>query len=722
MLPDKRPLPIRVRPLHHETAASYLQRLVQANFLKEEHGLRYLAAVRKVHPDLDNASAVGRIAEWWGGREEGFFALAEARAPAHGDGSTCDRCTTGLADLHLCRLCAAGATVSQYPHLDGNVCIRHRLWVGPGATPEKQHHVGIEVVAAEQTWLRLVRNGRLDAHRHAELRDLFHLWGRAAFGKDLPDSELHTSLVRVWNQVSNPAFHRLLLDPRRTFAEAYELLDDMVRPLLADQHAVVTDGLWTLLRPAFLLVREQLDGVHRHNQLGPHDLPGTLLTAEVSRPLEPFSRHLDQLRTCAADEWTDLKLRLHDASPRALTREQITVGDSTSARYICAKGHRIEMTPNTLAGALRNGRVGCVYCANLKALSGYNSVLETHPLLALQWHPTKNGAKRPSDVLAGSNSEKYWWQCERLHEFEETPNNRSRGKGCPFCSRSRADPGVTSIDATHPEIAAEFHPNRNGSVTAGMVLSGSGKTLWWVCPAAGHEFEDTPYARTHGRGCSVCAGLKRNENNLERVHPRIARTWHKTRNGVLTPRGVSARESKTKYWWVCEEQHPYDMTVSNRVAGKGCRYCANQEPLTGWNTLGDTQPWLAAEWHPTKNGGATPYMFVAGSSKKAWWLCRLGHDFEQAIVKRLDGQGCQYCGNKKVWPGYNDATTRYPDLILDWDWDNNDGVDPSLVLPGNGLRTWRCKHGHEQHQAFPNRSKTKGCTRCPAEQRVGSYP
>ena len=34
----------------------------------------------------------------------------------------------------------------------------------------------------------------------------------------------------------------------------------------------------------------------------------------------------------------------------------------------------------------------------------------THPHLAAEWHPTKNGELRAENVTAGS-SKKVWWQC-----------------------------------------------------------------------------------------------------------------------------------------------------------------------------------------------------------------------------------------------------------------------------------------------------------------------
>jgi len=42
------------------------------------------------------------------------------------------------------------------------------------------------------------------------------------------------------------------------------------------------------------------------------------------------------------------------------------------------------------------------------------------------------------------------------------------------------------------------------------------------------------------------------------------------------------------------------------------------------NPLSIIDPQLAAQWHPTKNGGLTPEQVAAGSAKKAWWKCSNG--------------------------------------------------------------------------------------------------
>ena len=59
----------------------------------------------------------------------------------------------------------------------------------------------------------------------------------------------------------------------------------------------------------------------------------------------------------------------------------------------------------------------------------------THPELANQWHPTKNGDLTPFDVGGGTNK-KVWWKCDKGddHEWITSASGRSGKRGCPFCT------------------------------------------------------------------------------------------------------------------------------------------------------------------------------------------------------------------------------------------------------------------------------------------------
>jgi hypothetical protein len=77
---------------------------------------------------------------------------------------------------------------------------------------------------------------------------------------------------------------------------------------------------------------------------------------------------------------------------------------------------------------------GCPICTNKKISIGHNDLESMEPLIAAQWHPTKNKELTPSDVTTGY-TKGVWWLCEKNHEWKATVDKRTiRKQGCPKCS------------------------------------------------------------------------------------------------------------------------------------------------------------------------------------------------------------------------------------------------------------------------------------------------
>jgi len=99
------------------------------------------------------------------------------------------------------------------------------------------------------------------------------------------------------------------------------------------------------------------------------------------------------------------------------------------------------------------------------------------------------------------------WRCRNdpTHEWPARIQHRTNGIGCPFCSGQRATPG-TSLQAVAPDLAAEWHPTRNGALTPDKVKPRSNLEVWWRCRSnPTHEWSaiiDNRYA--HGSGCPHC--------------------------------------------------------------------------------------------------------------------------------------------------------------------------------------------------------------------------
>ena len=70
--------------------------------------------------------------------------------------------------------------------------------------------------------------------------------------------------------------------------------------------------------------------------------------------------------------------------------------------------------------------------------------------------------------------------------------------------RDSLDEKRLTLEFTNPEIALEWHPEKNGAETLESVRPASNKTFWWRCEK-GHEFQASPAARTRaGQGFPGC--------------------------------------------------------------------------------------------------------------------------------------------------------------------------------------------------------------------------
>ena len=272
----------------------------------------------------------------------------------------------------------------------------------------------------------------------------------------------------------------------------------------------------------------------------------------------------------------------------------------------------------------------------------------THPHLLKEWHPTKNGALDPSTLTFGV-AKRIWWQCEKGHEWEARLNNRTRrGVGCPICAKQQVTQGVNDLATTHPQLAKQWHPTKNGDLSPQDVSKGSGKRVWWQCEK-GHEWEASVGHRSQGNGCPTCNNLEKTivpyERSLAALHPNLINEWHPTKNGELDPCSVGA-SSAQMIWWQCEKGHEWEAQLTNRRKGRGCPYCANRKIIPGENDLATIHPHLAKEWHPTKNLPLTPQMVSKASSKKVWWQCEKGHEWEAVISNRANGTKCPICSKQ----------------------------------------------------------------------------
>lgn len=183
---------------------------------------------------------------------------------------------------------------------------------------------------------------------------------------------------------------------------------------------------------------------------------------------------------------------------------------------------------------------------------------------------------------------------------------------------------------------------------------------------------------------------------LSEADPELAKQWHPTKNGDLTPADVAVGSGR-RVWWKCPDcGGEWAATVADRASGRGCPYCAGKKVLAGFNDLATKRPDLADEWHPTKNGDLTPRDVADGSEKKVWWKCnRCGHEWKAAIASRARSRrGCPKCAKAAIGMRNAKAVVRIEDGMYFPSLKNArlDGGDASNVT--RACKTGRTAYGY----------------------------
>lgn len=440
--------------------------------------------------------------------------------------------------------------------------------------------------------------------------------------------------------------------------------------------------------------------------------PGLAAEDAAERVIARYQQGTVAGRT-VADLFPDVAAYWHPTKNGVVTPATIFAQSNRMAWWQCEQGHESRATVQSRTQQSRPGRNGCPYCSGNKAGQG-NTLADLHPDLAAQWHPIRNPALTPDQVTLGT-TRIVWWLCDSEHEWQASIASRVAGRGCPYCSGHRPSPGH-NLARSNPQLAAQWHPDRNAPLTPAQVTPGSNRKVWWLC-AAGHEWEAAVADRQAGRGCPFCSGRKAGQGiTLAEVEPALAEQWHPNLNGVLTP-GLVTAHSNRLVWWQCTRGHDWQAVVSNRTNGNGCPYCAGQRAVQG-NTLTDVTPELAAEWHPRRNDALRPDQVKATATRTVWWLCKRGHEWQAPIRSRTNGSACPYCTGRRATAEHNLAVL-WPDVAAQWHPSKNENLTAEQVTPGSDRKVWwRCPAGHVWQAGIDSRVRATGCPYCTGH-RVG---
>lgn len=290
---------------------------------------------------------------------------------------------------------------------------------------------------------------------------------------------------------------------------------------------------------------------------------------------------LQTLNPKLAKEW-------HPSKNSTLTPSEVTTGSSRKVWWLCPKNELHSW--QAVISSRHTGGHGCPYCSG-KLASEENSLATLNPMLATEWHPSKNGTKMPNDFTVNSGK-KVWWQCHinPQHEWQAVIASRNNGHGCPECGREKTEKARNkiiegkSLGLIRPDLLNEWNYNRNKEISPFSFASKSSKRVWWKCSVnQEHEWKTAISERVNGSKCPYCIGrLSTPVTSLAFVNPLLADEWHPLKNKGLTPDDVMPNSGK-KVWWQCpfNPEHIWQATIANRH-GRGDR-CPNCHSATSFS-------------------------------------------------------------------------------------------------------------------------------------------
>ncbi len=183
--------------------------------------------------------------------------------------------------------------------------------------------------------------------------------------------------------------------------------------------------------------------------------------------------------------------KLWDASKNGAVAA-VPVRSFRPAWWLCANGHSFQRSPRSMLNDSA--------CPQCRRGSTTTSIAKARPSVVPLWHAEKNGELSP-DTIDAAHAGNTWWKCPQGHDFQRSPLLMIRDSSCPVCAGAK-----TSLAATNPTVAAEWHAKRNGEITPAQVDADHIMNAWWLCPK-GHEYQATVRSRARGgRQCPTCYG------------------------------------------------------------------------------------------------------------------------------------------------------------------------------------------------------------------------
>ncbi len=264
-----------------------------------------------------------------------------------------------------------------------------------------------------------------------------------------------------------------------------------------------------------------------------------------------------------------------------------TVFNNSNKKYIfnCDCGHQFEMSPNKIASGN-----WCPYCCkpskklcnNDNCNHCFNKSFASHE--KSKFWSEKNGDIKPRYVNKGSDK-KYWFKCDCEHEFQQSLDKiTGLNRWCAYCTNQKLCDNDNCNKCYEKSFASHIKVNqwdniKNGELKPRQIFNFSEKEYWFICDCK-HSFKTMIRNVTKSEKCVYCSGQKLcNDSDCEDClnksfasHPMI-KYWINKNN--INPRNTF-KYCDTKCWFKCENNHEFDISLSNLANNRWCPICKNK--------------------------------------------------------------------------------------------------------------------------------------------------
>ena len=223
--------------------------------------------------------------------------------------------------------------------------------------------------------------------------------------------------------------------------------------------------------------------------------------------------------------------------------------------------------------------LGFLICNNVLIHVGVNSLVDTHPELAMEFSP--NEVRNPNEFTKDM-AYSILWRCPVCQgDYSCSIQDREIGdSSCPYCSNRRRLGGFNTLEVTNEELAAEWSPNNIRPITD--FFETDVYFAYWICPECLGEYKCRICDRKVGDNkCPYCNGIKvlENYNSLYVKHNDLMEEWDYKNNYLICNPNKISDKSNTHVWWICPDcKNTYSLQVKVRVyykkrKRKPCPYC-----------------------------------------------------------------------------------------------------------------------------------------------------